>query len=123
MKWTQELLELQINDAVEETKDWQLLRVSNHLRQLVDGKAISEEKALTNSLDKLSVAEDFQKSQLKSYAQEAERLANQIKNTEAENQLLKSQIKDAKEKIAQSEEDLKIRCGVCTFDINVLRHA
>ena len=109
LKWTEKLLELQTHDAFEEARDWQQLRVSNHLRQLVNGKAISEEKALTNSLDKLSLAEDCQKSQLKSYAQEAERLAKQIKTVESENELLKNQINDAKERIAQSIEDLNSR--------------
>lgn len=84
-------------------KAWQNLRVSNHLRQLVDGKAVSEEKALTNSLDKLAIAEGIQKSQLQMYERESERLANQIKTTEAENELLKVQIQDAKEKIAKRE--------------------
>jgi hypothetical protein len=99
----QEHQQLQIAAALEEVKAWQNLRVSNHLRQVVDGKAVSEEKALTNALDKLSIAEGFQKSQLQMYERESERLANQIKTTEAENELLKVQIQDAQEKIAKRE--------------------
>lgn len=99
----QERLQLQIAAALDEVKAWQNLRVSNHLRQVVDGKAVSEEKALTNSLDKLAIAEGFQKSQLQMYERESERLANQIKTTEAENELLKVQIQDAQEKIAKRE--------------------
>jgi hypothetical protein len=105
LEWTKGLLDLQARDALEEVKDWQQLRVSNHLRQIINGTALSEEKALTNSLDKLSIAEDIQKSQLVACERECERIANQIKTKEAENQVLKVQIEDAKEAIQKSQKE------------------
>jgi hypothetical protein len=105
LEWTKGLLDLQARDALEEVKDWQQLRVSNHLRQIINGTALSEEKALTNSLDKLSIAEDIQKSQLLAYERESERIANQIKTKEAENQVLEVQIEDAKEGIKKSQKE------------------
>lgn len=105
LEWTKGLLDLQARDALEEVKDWQQLRVSNHLRQIINGTALSEEKALTNSLDKLSIAEDIQKSQLLAYERESERIANQMRTKEAENQVLKVQIEDAKEAILKSQKE------------------
>ncbi|KAL3798212.1 hypothetical protein ACHAWO_003417 [Cyclotella atomus] len=103
LEWNQEHLKLQTLAALEESKDWQSLRVTNHLRQVVDGKAVSDEKALSNSLDKLAIAEGFQKTQMQMFERGTERISNQIKTTETENELLKRQIQDAKEKIAKRE--------------------
>ena len=113
LKWNHEHLKLQVHDALEETKDWEQLRVTNHLRQVTEGKIVSDEKALANSLDKLAIAEDIQKSQLLMYERETERLASQIQSTEAENQLLKRQIEDTKAKITKSKEECSSILEVC----------
>ena len=95
------MLELQVHDALEESKDWQQLRVNNHLRQIVNGTAVSEDTALTNSLDQMSIVENIHKSQLDTYQQASLRLLEQLKSIEEENQLLKRQIEEANEKISQ----------------------
>ena len=99
------MLELQVHDAHEESKDWQQLRVSNHLRQIVNGTAVPEDTALTNSLDQISITENIQKSQLDTYQKASLRLMEQLKSTEEENQLLKSQIEEANEKISQRKKE------------------
>lgn len=99
------MLELQVHDALEESKDWQQLRVSNHLRQIVNGTAVPEDTALTNSLDQMSIIENIQKSQLDTYQKASLRLMDQLKSTEEENQLLKSQIEEANEKISQRKKE------------------
>lgn len=113
LEWNQEHLKLQTLAALEESKDWQSLRVTNHLRQVVDGKAVSDEKALSNSLDKLAIAEGFQKTQMQMFERDTERISNQIKTTETENELLKRQIQDAKEKIAKREMEYNSIAEVC----------
>ena len=105
MEWTQRLLELQVHDALEESKDWQQLRVNNHLRQIVNGTAVSEDTALTNSLDQMSIVENIHKSQLDTYQQASLRLMEQLKSIEEENQLLKRQIEEANEKISQRKKE------------------
>ena len=99
------MLELQVHDAHEESKDWQQLRVSNHLRQIVNGTAVPEDTALTNSLDQISITENIQKSQLDTYQKASLRLMEQLKSTEEENQLLKRQIEEANEKISQRKKE------------------
>ena len=99
------MLELQIHDAHEESKDWQQLRVSNHLRQIVNWTAVPEDTALTNSLDQMSIIENIQKSQLDTYQKASLRLMEQLKSTEEENQLLRSQIEEANEKISQRKKE------------------
>ena len=105
MEWTQRLLQLQVHDALEESKDWQQLRVNNHLRQIVNGTAVSEDTALTNSLDQMSIVENIHKSQLDTYQQASLRLMEQLKSIEEENQLLKRQIEEANEKISQRKKE------------------
>ena len=105
MGWTHRLLELQVHDALEESKDWQQLRVNNRLRQIVNGTAVSEDTALTNSLDQMSIVENIHKSQLDTYQQASLRLMEQLKSIEEENQLLKRQIEEANEKISQRKKE------------------
>eukprot|EP00956_Cyclotella_meneghiniana_P028337 scaffold65412_cov83-Cyclotella_meneghiniana.AAC.2 len=105
LEWTQRLLQLQVHDALEESKDWQQLRVNNHLRQIVNGTAVSEDTALTNSLDQMSIVENIHKSQLDTYQQASLRLMEQLKSIEEENQLLKRQTEEANEKISQRKKE------------------
>jgi archaellum component FlaC len=107
LQWKKKLLKLQCSDAEEETKDWQQLRVTNHLKQVISGTAKNEENELSNSLDMLAIAEGAQNSQLLRFERESERLATRIEEKAKENELLMGQIKDVRKNIDKFNKEYK----------------
>ncbi|KAL7486848.1 hypothetical protein ACHAW6_012440, partial [Cyclotella cf. meneghiniana] len=105
LEWTQRLLELQCVDASEESKDWQQLHLTTHLKRVGNGRIVSEEKALTNSIDKLTIADGIHSSQLLRFRREAKRLTCMINAKVTENDLLSEQINIIKQNMDKSKKD------------------
>jgi hypothetical protein len=78
LEWKHRLLELQCIDASEESKYWQQLHVTTHLKEVVNGPIVSEEKALTNSINRLTTADGMHSSQLLRFRKESKCLTSMI---------------------------------------------
>eukprot|EP00957_Ditylum_brightwellii_P173897 13238731-Ditylum_brightwellii.AAC.1 len=105
MKWNHELLELQENDAKEQYKDWQLLRVTNQLKLVLDGTKVETERL------KLKKAEEQIVKQQKIYDEkdtkhqrENKQILRTIKRRAEENKRLRQQLEGLKQSVAVKEE-------------------
>ena len=82
---------------------------------MIDGALVSEDEALTNTVNKLTISEAMHSSQLLWFERESERLTSQINAKETENDLLREQIENVKEKINKSKKDYNEAIEVGAF--------